>query len=466
MKKPFILLSGALLYAAGATAQSELSNFTATGRGGVSQGFVTDYQSIGINPANLGRTTNTTVAFSFIETGAGISSRSLTREQLKKFISSSDEKLSRTEKEDLARAFNNPNAINANIDVTTFGASVQLPKLGGLAINNRQRMVVHVGLNKNAADILFLGKDAPVFQEVAQDSSILISEILNPSMVQISWVNEWNVAYGNTVLNTGSFKLHAGVGYRFIEGIGVLDLQVREGRTTAYSALSPYFDISYGSIASDPTFNLQTNRGTILNPESVGKGHGWDLGISAEIGERVRAGIAVTDLGSMTWKGNLLIADDQPLAEITSEGVGSYKFFNEVANLVGSGENSIVRYEAGSSRTEKMPTKLRAGTGVLLGEKFDAGLDITVPLNDVAGNYAKSFVGLGVDYKPFSLLRLSSGLSAGAGYDLSLPLGITFVSPVYEAGIATRDLVSLFSENNPYLSAAFGFLRFRIPAVN
>ena len=36
-------------------AQNELSNFSATGRGGVINTFATDYQVIGMNPANLGR---------------------------------------------------------------------------------------------------------------------------------------------------------------------------------------------------------------------------------------------------------------------------------------------------------------------------------------------------------------------------------------------------------------------------
>ena len=70
-------------------------------------------------------------------------------------------------------------------------------------------------------------------------------------------------------------------------------------------------------------------------------------------------------------------------------------------------------------------------------------------------------MGAGLDFKPVRWLRLSSGLSGGAGYGLSLPLGVSFLTPVYEAGISTRDVSGYFSEKSPYASLAAGFLRFR-----
>ena len=53
-------------------------------------------------------------------------------------------------------------------------------------------------------------------------------------------------------------------------------------------------------------------------------------------------------------------------------------------------------------------------------------------------------------------------MSGGAGYGTSLPLGFTVVSPVWEAGISTRDITGYFNEKSPYYSVALGFLRFKI----
>jgi hypothetical protein len=102
------------------------------------------------------------------------------------------------------------------------------------------------------------------------------------------------------------------------------------------------------------------------------------------------------------------------------------------------------------------------GGGVRISEYFEAGLDVTMPLNKVAGNLTSPFVGAGLDYKPAHWVRLSTGVSGCAGYNFSLPLGVTFVTPIWEAGLSTRDVTGYFTENSPYVSAALGFLRFKI----
>src|SRR6476620_3427905 len=69
-----------------AMAQQEYSAFTAAGRG-VATTFVTDYQAIGINPANLGlkRTyDNKQVTFGLMEIGMSAYSDALSKSELKK----------------------------------------------------------------------------------------------------------------------------------------------------------------------------------------------------------------------------------------------------------------------------------------------------------------------------------------------------------------------------------------------
>ena len=75
-------------------------------------------------------------------------------------------------------------------------------------------------------------------------------------------------------------------------------------------------------------------------------------------------------------------------------------------------------------------------------------------------------MGLGLDFKPLGWLRLSTGVTGGAGYGTSLPLGLTLVTPVWEAGFSSRDVLGYFSESNPYYSVAFGFLRFKFGGNN
>jgi len=459
MKK--IFLSGLLTLASAGSilAQNELSNFTATGRGGVINTFASDYQVLGINPANLGRANNATFAFSIGEFGAGVSSQSLTHEQLNKFIYHPSEKLDSLQKREFAAAFNNEDAFNLNVDIATFSASARIPKIGGIAIGHRIRTSAHMGLNQNAAEILFLGKDAPVFQNIADEDSLSIRETLADSEIKMQILSEWNVAYGTRLVDLPGFKLHAGAGYKYIQGVGVVEIVVNSDEITAYSALSPIFNVDYGAFLNNPRFNTTDIGGGVFKP--VGKGHGFDVGLSAEIGETVLASVAVTDIGNIKWKGNLLTANDEYIQKVTSQGINSFNFFEEILEITGTGTDSLFRFVPDSEMQRNLPTKLRTGVGFKFTEKLEAGLDATIPLNNVAGNLADPFVGLGVDFKALPFLKLSSGFSAGAGYGASIPLGFTVVTPVYEFGVATRDISGLFSNDNPYLSVAFGFLRFK-----
>lgn len=473
MKTSFHLLplAAALVLSAAAHAQNELSNFTATGRGGVINTFAQDYQAIGINPANLGRPGEATVAFTLGEVGAGLASRTLSKTLLQKIIFNGSQAIGPAEKAELARGLEGNNALNINVDVTTLGFAINLPSgLGGLAFSNRQRVGAHLALNHNAADVLVNGKNAASIQQyyptdraTGQPTGAglpppLISSFLDGTAIQLAWTSEYNVSYGLRVLDVAGLKLSVGAGYRYIQGIGIADIRVESGNLTAYTALSPVFGVNYGNLATSPQFNYESGSG--LRP--VGRGHGFDLGVAAEVGKALRLGASITDLGTMTWTGNVVVASDQKLQATTATGLQTYNVLKEIANQFDTDKTNLFTYQAAQERTAVLPAKLRLGAGFRLSSLFEVGVDFTAPLNKVAGNLTAPFLGLGLDFKPVRWLRLNSGVSGGAGYGTNLPLGLTLVSPVWEAGVSSRDVLGYFSEKNPYYSVAFGFLRFKI----
>jgi hypothetical protein len=458
-----------LLAARPALAQNELSNFSATGRGGVVNTFAVDYQSLGINPANLGREGGPRVSFTIGEVGAGLGSQSLTNTQFKKLVFHAHDAISASERADLVANITSDNAFNFNVDATALGVSVALPVgLGGLAFSVHQRLNGHAAFNRNSADIIVNGQQAAIIQQYydaagnprSGTQAPLISAALEGTTIQLAATNEYNVGYGVQVLDVpGVVQLTAGVGYRYIQGIGVADVRMAGGSISAYSALAPAFDINYSqALQGNPNFNYQN--GADLKP--VGMGHGFDLGLAAEVGKIVRLGASLTDLGTMTWTGNLVTVSDQQLRYPQYAGTTDYNVARQVVDQFANDQQSLFTYQAAQSHRAQLPTKLRLGGGVRISEYLEAGLDVTVPLNQVAGNLPSTFVGAGLDYKPAHWVRLSSGLSGGAGYRLNLPLGVTFVTSVWEAGFSTRDLTGYFSEKSPYVSAAVGVLRFKL----
>jgi hypothetical protein len=461
-----LLLAAGLALPLAARAQNDLSNFSATGRGGVINTFAPGYQAIGVNPANLGRDGEAVVAFTVGEAGAGLASRSLSKTLLKHILFDGSQSIGPAEKAQLVAGFEGTNALNLNIDATTLGLAISLPSgLGSLAFSNRVRLGGHLALNHNAADVLVNGKDAASLQPYYPSGGgagalppPLVSNFLDGTSVRLAFTSEYNIAYGVRVIDAPLFKVSVGAGYRYIQGLGVADVRASSGNLSAYSALSPLFSIDYGALAANPQFNAKTGSG--LQP--VGHGNGYDGGLAFEIGKVVRVGASVTDLGTMTWTGNVVTASDQKLQQTSSTGIQSYNVFKELVNQFNTNQTNLFTYQAAQNRTADLPAKLRLGFGVRISSIFEAGIDYTAPLNKVAGNLTAPFIGLGLDAKPLGWLRLSTGVSGGAGYGTSLPVGITFVSSVWEFGVSTRDVLGYVSESNPYYSAAFGFLRFKI----
>ena len=151
-----LLLTALLLgISVSAAAQNEGSVFNATGRGGTVNALARDYQSIGINPANLGLKQDYKVAFSLGEFSLGMGSQVLTQSQLNKFVTAIDDNLTPQDRQGFIDAFANDNALNVNLDATIVGFSLQTPKIGGFAVSFRQRLITHIGRNP------FLGPQRP-----------------------------------------------------------------------------------------------------------------------------------------------------------------------------------------------------------------------------------------------------------------------------------------------------------------
>ena len=278
-KQLFIVLS---VLTSTITAQHEFSSFTATGRGGATS-FVTDYQAVGINPANLGwagkyEDKNFTMGLS--EFSYSIHSEVLSKQELRDAFSSaitgdSMSNFTYDEKLNAAQEFAN-SGMALDFDLGSFGFAYNNEKFGGIAFRINDQINWYSKFNQTTSEILFLGKLAPYFdslnyvdpttldttqienyQGISQDSiqNIIsgfknlpnaISEIIDGSHITFSWLREYNLSYGRQIVEIeDKLNIYAGIGIKYMQGFSYFDMKSENNELTAFSSISPKFPINY-----------------------------------------------------------------------------------------------------------------------------------------------------------------------------------------------------------------------------
>lgn len=528
MKRILLSLAIVLFSSFSAFAQLDLSAFTATGRGGVATTFSTDYQTIGINPANLGFVKNfrdPLVTLGFGESSFTVRAEPLTRKELfsslLKFGENRDqlpysviESGDLTSKEALARRYANKD-FTLNLDAMIFGASVHLPGHIGVAVNVRDRVQLYTRLGGLASNLAFLGANSGYFSHLAlsdgrvirndrypfdpspgamqpptgltedQQASVVIGtfagadtlnaltarELMAGSRISTSWFREFNINVGGRVYDSYNLSVYVGAGVKLIRGIMIMDIDVaNDGQSFNANTLS----IADGLIDFE-RFSLQENfqRKDLIFPSGAAKGTGLDFGLTMVIKRNFYIGAALTNLGKITpeEQGSYRIEGDNLIRQFQGHGLDNYTILNSSPNSFAiGGERSPINWQRQTIDEIKLPTTIRVGASYEYLKTVHVGIDIIHPLEKVAGNLENTLIGVGGDFRVAKLFKLSSGANflLSSGTRVNIPLGITYSAGkgTYEAGIATKDIFTYFTQaEGSTFSFATGFLRFRLGSV-
>ncbi len=467
MKK--LLFSGIVLFlsAGSLLAQTEISAFSATG-GAYSTTFLTDYQCLGVNPANLGWTRNDhLVNLGLFELTMSIYSEPLTRSEVIHDLFNNDDWIDTpSEQETAVKKFTDARLLGIG-DFMYLGISYQNDKIGGFAFNVRERLFWNSRLNDKAASFLFRGYDDPYFDAWNQAEGFGYST--NPGYASTVYkgtdqhflqTREFSLGYGRKLIDIDDdVTWYGGVAVKYILGFaGVQYYQDESGALAAFSALSPVYDVDYGT----PTPSAVTGSGM----KKVGSGFGFDLGTTFRYKD-LKVAAAVNDIGSINWDGNVYEGNDVKVYKCETDGINNYNIFEQGELIVtDNAPDDPNEWDGIENKEVKLPMNLRGGVSYKFLEGLEVGADIYIPLGDkVPGAHESPIFGIGTHYSPVKWMDLSAGVMTGGEFGTNVPLGITFVPANSETnswtlGLATRDITTLFTKDNPTLSVCFGFLRF------
>jgi hypothetical protein len=489
LKHLFAGLAFSLLSAASLHAQNELSSFTSTGRG-VASPFVTDYHALGINPSNLNWASEydgKKVTFGFAEIAASVYSEALVKEDLRKNIFGDDfEKLNRQEKIKMIQEFTDAGTA-VDVSYMWAGAAFNSEKLGGFSYTTRDNIQFSSRLNEDLSTLMYLGGTAPYFEQLILSSGDTIanteglsqytldmvqqgytslanakslSEIIGDSEISLSWVREYHFGYGKRIVDNDNIQLFVGVGAKYIVGQGLARVGTNaDGEIEAFSALAPVFGIDYGDGGDINPSSLPEGARRF---EPVGQGYGFDVGVSAIIKEKLYLALSITDFGRMKWDGNAYTLEDFKVTDLTDQGVDSNSIVEQISTF--TDPDGLLAWTGETELKTKLPAKARVGARLDVHDKVRVGVEGVFAVNQEIGQLEKPIISIGGDFTPMPWIRLSAGVINGGNYDLKVPAGLTLIvaKGSWEIGIASRDMITFFSKNQPTLSASFGFLRFRV----
>ncbi|HYV93407.1 MAG TPA: DUF5723 family protein [Chitinophagales bacterium] len=471
MKLRSVILAAVILFATKTFAQKNNEIITnGMARIGLQTSFSRDYQSVGINPANLGLFNDTgkssILTFGLGEASVAIHSEALPADHfIKTYFNSPSFTLE--EKQEAAKIFANE-WTTMNVEITPVAFAIQVPKVGGFAFAWKEHVRIAYKFNEFVSNAAFLGYNFDYFDEIVfiggdaygvvtpHDSAKLYSEIGEGTEANLNWYREFNLSFGRNIFRNDNIELYGGIGVKLLQGYGLLNAKIENGTLSGYSASSPIFNIDYGTVTA-----LSAVDGTGL--KSVGHGMGVDLGLTFMIMKRIKAAFAVTDLGQITWNGNVLHARDTPFDSLTFEGFDDYDIFTNVDKFMGL--DGVLNWEGAVEQKVKLPAKFRFGGSVNIFDKFTVGIDVVAPLNSEPGNINGTFLGVGGDYTPIPLLRISSGLLFGGdnGFNMPLGLGISLgKTQTWQIGLATGDVLTYIVSKKPTVAASVGVLRFKL----
>ncbi len=485
----------------------ELTSYAATGRGGIATTFATDYQAIGVNPANLAirkSFRDPKITFGFMEGSIGFYTENVTFSQIlqsyfpRAFNKGENYQLTYTQKQKAASDLTN-SSISTTINATLFGFHISSEKMGGLAFSIRDKLDFYSKTNSTISEILFLGQNASYFsslllsngqtipnspdlsQELRDqvvfgfrpDSASNYGTIMNNSTIQMLWTREYNVAYGAKIIDSYNVQVFAGIGGRYISGITLIDLEAQNNEFVGETiALSPSFPVEGFDIPSPTNLGYQPKNGfgRLAFPKPIGNGYGIDLGLNIVIKRNLYLGASLINYGKMTWTGNIYNLTDGILAQTQGTGFDNYNFieFSPQTFQLG-GEGSALDWEGSAQFEDELPAMVRAGASYEFFKTAHIGFDVVIPLNpDAPGSLAGNLYAVGGDLRLNKLFSISSGISTGGNQDfnINIPFGLIYHARRghYEAGFSTQDISSFIGDiegggNN--ISFALGFLRFK-----
>ena len=405
--------------------------------------------AIGKNPAFLSYApdTNNYIAFQFPNLSAKAVESTMSIEDYNKYFNYTEAKeLSDEEKIDFYNSFDDNNGIYFNLGSKIFALAVKpSDDLGTFGLSVTDYVAGTGKIPLTLIDLIING-NTPKTTYKFDDFSF-----------NMWWIRAHTLSWAKEIMkfdDEGFIKnLSVGASAKYISGLSYAGVENFSAELTTGENHQLSGSVNYLANSAIP----DDLSGYFVDPS--GSGFGFDIGFAADLAHSIKVGLAVTDIGSITW-------DNQAEEYIANGDIYIDDLFdknqrNDLKNFLNSSS-----YPVGSFSTS-LPTALRLSMAYNISEDIESVPgDMTLQIgynqgfNEMPGNSLTPRIGLGVRWKTFSFLPiLSTGISNNRAGGLAWSLGLGYSTNVLDFCIASQDILSFInSGSSPHLSFAMNFI--------
>ena len=366
--------------------------------------------------------------------------------------------LSDADKQILLSKFNTGNEVRASAVLNILAVSFYPNKnIGAFAFTINDVFGQKTAIPKDFVEFALYGNE--VGREYNFDGLVLSS----------SYLREYDLSYARdlTKLWKKTFSsFTAGITLKYIQGFAYSEIERSTTRIItnedhsikvinnmkANFAFSPDLDIKYD-------FENIQRIGAFLQP--VGYGWGINIGFAAQLKDKWKFGISITDIGSVKWsnEATTYLAD----GDIVIKDIIDSDVVDSLTSLIKPTEYS-------SSFNSGLPTTLRVGASVridkivkgdFLGE-LELALGYNQGFNNGVNNTTFPLLSIGAEWKPIEIIPIRSGIVLGGFDGLAWSFGFGIDARFVEFNIATSNITTVFMGNDSKVVHAVIGMRWKI----
>ena len=442
-----VILAAAVTLGGGrAVAGGERTNIQGMGMARTFVASSRGLDAVGINPANLAAPDGGMVTIGLMPFGMHVGSDFMSYGLYKEYFTgeqTSDGRVGRlltdADKQTILASF--PEGVgraSAHVEVRPIGVTLQLPAYGTVALTITEYVSMNVMIPQDYAKFLLYGNPPGSAYDFGQSSAYA------------AWLREYALSYARMLpcpvfLNS----LSAGIALKVVHGYGYFDVDRMNTQfaTGTDGVLHGVLDM-HGRLAGIDPIRGVSNAGYQPFPAPAGTGWGLDLGVAADINDYLRAGMSVTDIGSVEWTRNLeqavssgSVTIDNPMDEAQRDSL---------ENAVNGDRMPCDPFST------SLPTTFRVGAAVqlhkipalkrILWGEWMFACDYNLGLVEGAGGAQTGRFSMGLEFKPWGFLPLRTGASFGGPDHFNVAFGFGLHAGEFDLDLASEHLNFLFSE--------------------